>query len=355
MGSGGRFARMRSPRPAEGYPFNRDVFFAEQPSFGIPKALPISPQPRRDRNPSIPLCQSPPVRKSPEAFRLSSCSRSPAEPSTSLRPLFANPNQSRSPHPPSLASLARPNTRRNLDRNPLLPSPLFAKDPKPCSRQHQSLNPAELDSPNSSFVFSVVVLIFFFYLWDVLQGSESKKQTAQPVFQNKELNDLAHEILPGSAKKFGDVIFNKSGGFHSPFVTGKEVADVPLCGSGDMVGYDLVLSNVEMVETGAVARAVDVCVNSLDNMVSSILLEGLNLPSSVGATDDVVLPVLAESVGPSSLVEVPIVVMSPKGLNAQFVSNLGVTYLDQSSWFVESYSSASEGGNDCGDELHESI
>ncbi|KAH0465601.1 hypothetical protein IEQ34_005704 [Dendrobium chrysotoxum] len=132
-------------------------------------------------------------------------------------------------------------------------------------------------------------------------------------------------VVQGDLVKNQDFIYAyENDGVVSPLLNDAAVG-VQLIGSDDVGVCAMTLSHVEVQEEGNAERV----------SFSPILVRtGGGVPSDS--------PVTAGSLGTESLVEVPIVVMSSNCLNAQFVSNLGVTCLGQSGWNDGSPSSPGE-------------
>ncbi|PKU62501.1 hypothetical protein MA16_Dca024291 [Dendrobium catenatum] len=117
----------------------------------------------------------------------------------------------------------------------------------------------------------------------------------------------------------------------------------------------MALSHVEVEEEGEAKRVsceAEVCYNLSGVVVTPDLVDGSVSPILVGTGGGMPSdsPVNVRSLGTESLVEMPIVVMSPIDLNAQFVYNLGVTCLGQSGWNDGSPSLLGKVGDDLGDE-----
>ncbi|KAL0926459.1 hypothetical protein M5K25_002693 [Dendrobium thyrsiflorum] len=136
------------------------------------------------------------------------------------------------------------------------------------------------------------------------------------------------------AFKFGNVVFQRDGGFVSPTVVSKEVACVNLIES-EAVGVDaMVLSHGDEVVVAEMVGVlgqpacpdlpgVEVAPKSLDGAVSHLV------GTAIGVS---VSPVVVVSLYPENLIEVPIGLMSDNDLNACVASNVGATCITSSAW-----------------------
>ncbi|KAL0908344.1 hypothetical protein M5K25_022833 [Dendrobium thyrsiflorum] len=148
-----------------------------------------------------------------------------------------------------------------------------------------------------------------------------------------------------------DVIFLSLGDFVLPQLNNQENLDMPSINSDEVVGESaLAVSNVDMQRDVGVNCENEIGNTLADGMVSNNNnLEESMLPSHIGIVGDMEVPLLGGPEG--ALVDFPLVVMSPKGLLAQFVHPSGITCSGFSDRDAVPSPPSSVEGDDFGDDL----